>query len=309
MIKKTFEFEASQNVKIFVRKWLPETEEVKGILQISHGMQEHSGRYSEFAEFMTKNGYIVYAIDDRGHGQTAKTVENLGFFAEKNGWNLVVEDAYILSKKIKEEYPNFPLFLLGHSMGSFIARIYATKYKDIIDGLLISGPNKKPNALLYFGKTMAFLQGIFKGKRAKSKLLTGMSFKGNNDPFKPTKTPFDWLSRNYERNLDYQQDEFCGTVFTNRFFYDMFSMLIYLNNKKSYENTPKDLPIFIFAGSMDPVGGFGKEVKLVYNNYKNIGVKDIKLKLYDEGRHEMLSETNRKEVFTEIYEWLEAHKK
>ena len=307
MIEKTFEFEANQNAQIFVRKWMPETTDIKGVLQIAHGMQEHSKRYTEFGEYMTNKGYVVYINDHRGHGQTAKTIDKLGFFAEKNGWNLIVEDQFILSKKIKEEYPDVPLFLLGHSMGSFIARIYATLYKNEIDGLIISGTNKKPATLLQFGKLMSNAQGLFKGKKAKSFLLTGMSFKGNNDRFKPTKTAFDWLSKDHERNLNYKNDKFCGTIFSNRFFYDMFSMLLYLNSKKSYQETPTDLPLLIFSGSMDPVGDYGKEVKLVYNNYKNIGVKDIKLKLYDEGRHEMLNETNRTEVFEDIFKWLEEH--
>jgi alpha-beta hydrolase superfamily lysophospholipase len=309
MIEKTFEFEGKQDVQIFVRKWMPETGEIKGILQISHGMQEHSGRYTEFGEFLTKQGYIVYINDHRGHGKTAKKPEDIGILAEKDGWNLVVDDLHKLSKIIKEAYPNSPLFLFGHSFGSFTARTYITRFKDILSGVIISGTNGKSGALVALGKSIASFQGFVKGKTAKTKLLTGMSFKGFNDSFKPTKTPFDWLSKDNARNQNYWDDPLCGVMFSNRFFYDMFSMICYVNSKVAKNNVPTDLPMYIFSGEMDPVGEFGKEVKLVYNNYKELGVKDINLKLYEGGRHEMLNETNRQEVFEDIFNWLEAHKK
>ncbi|MBN2891834.1 MAG: lysophospholipase [Bacteroidales bacterium] len=305
MNENTFVLKGKNDVEIFVRKWLPEKEEIKGVLQISHGMAEHSNRYREFGEYMTSKGYVVYANDHRGHGQTAKTVEKVGFFGPKDGWKLVVDDVQRLAEKIKEEYPELPHFLFGHSMGSFVARVLITDKSELFNGAIISGTNGKSGFIVSSGIFLAKMQGLLKGKTKSSQLLTDMSFKGYNDPFKPIKTPYDWLSRDYDRNKDYCDDPFCGTVMSNRFFVDMLSMIGFANNKSNMNKISKDLPILLFSGAMDPVGNFGKEVEQVYNIFKNLGVKDINLKLYEGGRHEMLNETNRQEVYEDVFNWLE----
>lgn len=305
MTENTFTFESKGNVKIFVRKWMPEDNTPKAVFQIAHGMAEHSIRYKEFVEFLTNLGYVVYAHDHRGHGKTAGLPEDVGNFALENGWELVVEDIYNLAKKIKDENPNLKHFILGHSMGSFITRTLLTKYDIKFDGAIISGTNFKRGFIVNSGKFLGKIQGAIKGKTKPSKLLDKMSFGSYNKPFKPIKTQFDWLSRDYDRNKDYVDDPYCGVVMSNRFFVDMLTLIGYANNFENMNKVPKDLPIFIFSGAMDPVGEFGKEVEAVYNKYKTLGVKDIKLKLYEGGRHEMLNETNRQEVYNDITTWIE----
>ncbi len=301
-----FEYKANDGKTIFAKKWSPENSPV-GVLQIAHGMAEHVERYNEFAEFMTSKGFIVYANDHRGHGKTAEP-KKLGFFAEKDGWKLVIDDVYKLTELIKDENKDLPIFLLGHSMGSFISRAYLSKYDtSILSGVILSGTAATAGGLVSFGKFVSSMQGVFKGKASRSKLMTGLSFKGYNDKFKPTKTPFDWLSRDDERNKNYWEDKYCGFICTNGFFYDMLSIIEFINTKDALNKFPKDLPLFFISGSMDPVGEFGKGVKKVYNNYKTLGVKDIKMKLYEGGRHESLNETNRKEVYDDILSWIQEH--
>ncbi len=307
MKETTFTFKGSNQQEIFVRKWEPEISEIKGVLQIAHGMAEHSGRYTEFGDFMTKNGFVVFVNDHIGHGQTAKTVQNLGFFGKKNGWHFLVNDVIKLNEIILQQFPDKPVFLMGHSMGSFAVRTAIAKYSPKIKGAIISGTNAQSGALIKFGIFMAWLQGILKNKAKPSKLLDKLSFGKYNTFFKPNKTPFDWLSRDNDRNKNYVDDPFCGTVFSNRFFFDMLSMILFVNKKSTFDKVPKNLPILMFSGTKDPVGNFSKDVQKVYNNYRNSGVNDIKLKLYEDGRHEMLNETNRQEVYNDILNWLAEH--
>jgi len=301
-----FEFEAKDGKKISAKKWIPENTPV-AVLQISHGMAEHVERYNEFAQFLNSQGVIVYANDHRGHGKTADP-KKLGFFSDNEGWKLVIDDVRQLTKIIKDENEDTPIFLLGHSLGSMIARNYLIHHPDnLLSGAIISGTAGKTGFIISAGKFIAKMQGVFKPKWYRSKLMTGMSFNGYNDKFKPTKTPFDWLSRDHERNQDYWNDKFCGFICSNSFFYDMLTMLSIMNDQKNINKTSNEIPMFFFSGAMDPVGEFGKDVQLVYNKYKLAGVKDLKLKLYEGGRHEMLNETNRKEVYNDVYQWIKEH--
>lgn len=306
MNEQYFKFLSEDGLELNAKKWLPENKP-GAVLQIAHGMAEHVERYNEFANFLNSNDIAVYANDHRGHGKNSEP-KKLGYFADKDGWKLVLSDTVKLTETIKKEHPDSPIFLLGHSMGSMLTRTYLIKHNDnFLSGVIISGTSGKNGFIVTAGKITAKLQGVFKPKWYRSKLLTGMSFKGYNDPFKPTKTPYDWLSRDEERNQNYMEDKFCGFVCSNSFFVDMLTMLGIVNNKKNIETSPKNIPMFFLSGTMDPVGDFGKEVTDVYNKYKNAGVKDIKLKLYDGGRHEMLNETNRNEVFKDVLEWLKQH--
>ncbi len=306
-MNETFEFKAKDGQVIFVRKWLPDDNKIKAVVQIAHGMAEHSGRYEEFAKYLSGKGFAVYINDHRGHGQTAKDLKKVGFLAPKNGWQLVRDDVHQLTQIIKENHPNTKIFLLGHSFGSMITRAYLIEYGKDIDGAIISGTTGTTGFIVDAGKFLASLQGLFKGKDKPSKLLTGMSFKGYNDPFKPTKTPFDWLSRDHERNKNYWKDPYCGTIFSNRFFFDMLDMIKHINKPAELDRMPKNIPLFFISGKMDPVGEFGKGVQKVYNNYKQLGVQDINLKLYEGGRHEMLNETNRQEVYQDIVDWISKY--
>jgi len=303
MIPENFTFKTKDSKIIFVHKWSPKTQAIAAV-QIAHGMAEHSARYQNFAEFLTNKGFVVYANDHRGHKKTAGNVENLGFFANENGWNLVVDDMRQLTNIISDENPNLPIFLLGHSMGSLLIRTYITKYNDKIKGVILSGTSGESGFMVKMGKFTAKLIGTFKGKQTPSKLLDNMSFGKFNSAFKPNRTKFDWLSRDNEQVDKYVNDPYCGTVFSNRFFYDMVSGVDYNNKKENINKIDKNLPILFVSGNSDPVGNFGEGVKKVVKDYKTAGIKNIELKLYKEARHEILNETNKQEIYKNISDWI-----
>lgn len=293
--------------EIFIHKWESGTSTPKGIVQISHGMAEHAGRYEPFAEKLVDSGYLVYANDHRGHGKTAGSLDNLGFFAENNGWMSVVEDMNELTSIIRNAHPGLPVFLLGHSMGSFLLRTYMFQYGTRINGAIISGTAGSPGVLGDIGMLVANMEIKRKGLRGKSTLLHQLSFGGYNKAFKPARTDFDWLSRDHAEVDKYINDPFCGTVFTAGFYRDLLWGLKTIHKKENIRMIPKNLPILILSGDKDPVGKNGKGVSQVYQSLKNIGIKDIQLSLYPEGRHEMLNETNRHEVYRDVINWMDHH--
>ena len=308
MLGNEFTFKSEEGTDIFVYTWTPDDKvKVKGIVQIAHGMAETGARYERLAKKLTDNGYIVYINDHRGHGKTAKTVENLGHLAETEGFKWLVEDLHQLSGIIKKEQPDLPLFLLGHSMGSFVVQRYIMLYGQELKGVILSGSNGKQGIILHIAQFLAKVEVLQKGRRAKSEKLVKMSFGNYNKAFKPNRTEFDWLSKDAAEVDKYINDPFCGTVFTGGFFYDFFTGLIGIENKRNIAKVPKELPIYIFSGEKDPVGRQGKGIIKLFDTYQGMGIKDVTYILYKEGRHEMLNETNREEVMSDVLAWLDGH--
>ena len=309
---KTYEFyfKGKNKLDIHVYKWEPEDgRKIKGIIQIAHGMAETASRYERFAKFLTGKGYVVYANDHRGHGKTAGEVSNLGYLGDKDGFRYLVEDMYLLTQKIKEEYKELPLFLFSHSMGSFAAQEYIMHYGEELKGAILSGTNGKQGILLDLGLLVAKRQAKKHNRREQSPLLDKLIFGSYNKQFKPNRTPFDWLSRDEKEVDKYIANPFCGTVFTVGFFNDFLSELKYIEAKENINKVPKDLPIYIFAGDKDPVGRNGKGILTLYNTYKQAGIKNVSYKLYPGGRHEMLNEINRDEVMRDTLAWIEKWNK
>ncbi|MFZ1037315.1 MAG: lysophospholipase [Smithella sp.] len=308
MKSDTFTFKTSDGIQIFTYRWMPDdASAVKGVVQIAHGMAEHAARYERFADALTKAGYAVYANDHRGHGKTAGSQDNLGYFADENGWEKVVKDMHTLTGIIKKENPNKPFFLFGHSMGSFLSRHYSMLYASELTGLILSGTGGDPGAIGKIGLFVAKMDAMFHGRKAKSEIMTKLSFGAFNNAFKPNRTDFDWLSRDNAEVDKYINDPLCGTVFTAGFFCDMLGGLNFINNKDNIGKIPKNLPIYLFSGAKDPVGGNTKGVNQVYNSLKNAGIGDLTLKFYENGRHESLNEINRDEVFRDVIAWLDKH--
>lgn len=305
MLSKNFVFKSGDGTDIFVYNWMPDEDiKVKGIVQIAHGMAETAARYERFAEILTKNGYIVYANDHRGHGKTAGNIESLGYLADEDGFGWLVKDLYQLSGIIKKENSELPLFLFGHSMGSFAAQKYIMLYGNELKGTILSGSNGRQGIILDIGTMFAKNEIKKHGRKVQSFKLNKMSFGSYNNTFKPNRTEYDWLSRDNAEVDRYIEDPFCGTVFTAGFFYDFLTALKEIENKSNLSFVPKDLPIYIFSGEKDPVGKCGKGVINLYNRYKNYGIKDVTYKLYKDGRHEMLNEINRDEVMKDVVDWL-----
>jgi alpha-beta hydrolase superfamily lysophospholipase len=270
-------------------------------------MAEHAGRYERFADALTKAGYAVYANDHRGHGKTAGSPEEVGYFADENGWEKVVEDMHTLTGIIKKECPKKPFFLFGHSMGSFLSRHYSMLYAKELTGLVLSGTGGDPGVMGKIGLFIAKMDAKIHGKKAKSGIMNKLSFGAFNGAFKPNRTDYDWLSRDNAEVDKYISDPWCGAVFTAGFFCDLLGGLSYINKKENIAKIPKSLPIYIFSGAKDPVGANTKGVSQVYNALKDTGIGDVTIKFYEDGRHEMLNEINRDEVFKDVIAWMNKH--
>ena len=308
MIEETLKFKTSDNQEIFIYNWRPENE-AKGIVQIAHGMAETSYRYKRFAEKLVDESYIVYANDHRGHGNTAASIEELGYMGP-DGYNRMVKDMKEFTDFIRDkEGEELPLFLFGHSMGSFLSQRYISLYGNNIQGVILSGTSGSQGPILNIGIHIAKKEVQKKGPKAKSPRLNDLSFGSYNKKFKPTRTDFDWLSRDEKEVDKYIKDPYCGGIFTTSFYYDFFRGLKENFKKGNLEKIPKDLPIYIFAGDKDPVGNMGKGVLKLVKTYEKLGIKDLEYKLYKDGRHEMLNEINRDEVIEDIIKWLDMHNK
>ncbi|MBR2053376.1 MAG: lysophospholipase [Clostridia bacterium] len=271
----------------------------KAVVQILHGMAEHIGRYERMAKALNEKGFVVVGRDHRGHGKDAV---RLGYFAEKDGWQRILQDAHDLMNQTKKAYPHTPYFLLGHSMGSFLAREFALQFSDELDGLILSGTGYYPKALTVAGKTVASLVR----KTKPSKLVDKMAFSGNNKPFAPARTPFDWLSRDEKEVDKYVADPLCGFMFTGKAYADFFGGLCALTDEKRLAGMKKDLPVYFLSGDHDPVGQMGEGVKKVADDFRKAGMQDVTVKLYPDARHELFNETNRDEVDVDLSAWLEA---
>ena len=294
------------------RLWLPEWQSdkqsgkqpangPKAILQLVHGMAEHIDRYNETAQRLNEAGFIVVGHTHLGHGATAKLP---GHFAKENGWDALVEDTHTLRQETTASYPGLPYFLLGHSMGSFVARSYSLKYAKDLKGLILSGTGHFDPVTLGGGKLIANLQCVFGMAEKPSKLLQAISSAGYNSKYTNPRTEFDWLTADESVVDAYLADPFCGFPFTARGYRDMFTGLAGLH-PKALVDMDKDVPVYLFAGKDDPVGKYGEGVKKVGDEIRAAGVRDVTVTLYEGGRHEMFNEENRQEVWADLTGWME----
>ena len=282
--------------------------EIFGVVQIAHGMVDHIGRYKDLAVYLAERGYVVAGNDHLGHGKTAKSREDFGYFAKKDGVCAVLYDLNTLNAQLREKYAGLPLILLGHSMGSFLARLYATEYPDTVDALIIHGTGGK-NPLLVFGKILAKINIFFCGEKNRSKLLKKLSTGSYNGKFPKEEGNNAWLSRDISRVAPKDSDELANFTFTASAYYDLFTMLGRCNSKEWFNAYPKDMKTLVISGDMDPVGNFGKGVREVYTRLEKAGCMDITLKLYEGARHELFNELNREEVFSDLYAFLREVRK
>ncbi|MDD2955678.1 MAG: alpha/beta fold hydrolase [Oscillospiraceae bacterium] len=284
------------------KMYLPAGREILGVVQVAHGMAEYFDRYDAFCSFLAEKGFLVTGHDHLGHGATAASPEDLGFFGKKNGYVYLIQDLYLHTRLVKEAFPCLPHFLLGHSMGSFIARCYMAKYGKELDGILLSGtgaqhPSSTAGALAADAVCRA------RGSRCRSASLDKLAFGGFNRRFAGD-TGFEWLTSDEEIVRQYCRDPLCGFIFTAAGFRDLCALIRYSNLPAGLRRVPPSLPVLIFSGDMDPVGDFGKDPVLVAKALQNAGLANVTCRLYPGGRHEMLNETNRAAVYDDLYHWL-----
>lgn len=291
----------SDGVSVFLKSWLP-NEPIKAVVQLCHGMTEHIERYHDFATYLAEHGYLVIGHDHRGHGQTGK--EQLGFISEKDGGDKLVEDAITITEYIQAHYPNLPVYLIGHSMGSFVVRNYLTKRSELVAGAILIGTGWKPNFLLFSGLNIARFIILISGKKKTGSLLNKLSFFGYNKRTEK-ETDFDWLSKDRENVENYLHDPYCGYTPSNQFFVDLFQLMKSSQNKEKAKHIPTSFPLLLLAGNEDPVGDYGKGVQQAAKFYQSIGLTKVKTKLYSPLRHEILHDCERESVYNEIIHWLE----
>ena len=281
--------------QIHAVEWKPKGE-VRGILQICHGMVEYIERYDEFASYMSDHGYYVTGHDHLGHGRSVNSEADYGYFPEKDGNRFVIGDIQKLREMTEKKYPDVPYLMLGHSMGSFLLRQYMTEYGDGLAGAVVMGTGYQPMAVLGAGQLVCRFTAMFRGWRYRSKLVDHMSIGGFNKKFEPGETTRDWVTSDKELRRKYVEDPLCMFRFTLAGYYQMFEGMKVLARKESIERIPKDLPVLFTAGMEDPVGAFGKNVRKVYKKYRKAGIEKTAVKLY---------ETNRAQVYEDLYRWCE----
>lgn len=303
---KDFYFDSSTGVnKIHTRMCVPDGD-VRATVQIIHGIAEHIERYDDFMSFLASNGIVAFGTDHLGHGKSIEKPEQKGFFADHDGWTYVVKDEEIVHHAVKSSYPDVPSVVFGHSMGSFITRTLLIRFPDAFDAAIISGTGNQSHALVFGGLAMGNIVTGLKGAHHYSKLLNNMAFGSYNKIYDKVRTDYDWLCRDEAQVDKYIADPLCGFIPTCSLFRDMMSGIKIVTTQKNLESMNKDTPVYFMSGDMDPVGECGKGVKLAYENFKKAGMKDVSIKLYKDGRHEMLNELNKDEVYSDILAWINS---
>ena len=306
----SFWFSDSQNFKLYTKHWYSGNSS-KGIVQIVHGMRESTEYYTEFCKFLVGNGYNVYMNDARGHGRSAgragsrKYTENSGYIGD-DGINQMTEDIKILTDIIKKENPDVPVFLLGHSMGSVLSRVYISKYGKAIDGLLISGANGiSDTAWLNSLLRLAEDEEKQRGRSEPAADVPVQMFAHFNDRFQPLKTGYEYMSRDEKMVSDAISSPYAKVNYRCGFYVDLLKAMIDVNTDKYIEMIPKDLPVFSLSGSMDQFSNYGEGIVKLFDLFKKHGLKNTDFIIYKDGRHEMLREINRRDVYKDIINWLD----
>ena len=292
---------ADDGHSIHVQVWAPTGNPV-GAIQVLHGVGEHVMRYERFAHSAVARGYAVCGHDHRGHGLSAG---ERGYFADQDGWHKIVEDVRVVNDHIRSTFGPKPVFMLAHSMGSFIGQTFAMHYGDRLSGLLLSGSSWPQRAQIVPGRILAKLESLRLGKRGRSTMINALGFGAFNRRFQPVRTEMDWLTRDDAEVDKYVTDPLCGGLFTCGLWLDFLRGLFELGADHSLARIPANLPILITGGSVDPVGGENGMTRLA-KHYMNTSHQRVELKIYPDGRHEMLNEINRKEVTGDWLDWFDA---
>jgi alpha-beta hydrolase superfamily lysophospholipase len=295
-----FELRADDGQSLLGRRWLPEGRP-RAIVQIAHGLAEHSARYARLAAALNAVGYAVYTNDHRGHGPRAAAAD-LGYFGDEGGWGKVVGDLWTMNKLIAREQPGVPIVFLGHSLGSFLGQEFVAEHSDALAGVVYSGSSGRPPAIATLGRLIARAERLRLGKRGKSQLLGKMWFGAYNKPFAPARTEFDWLTRD-EKEVDaYVADPYCGVPTSTQLAIDVLDALPGILAPERLARIRKDLPIYVFSGERDPVGA---NIQGLIEALKRAGFTRLSTRIYPGARHETLNETNRDEVTRDLIAWLD----
>jgi alpha-beta hydrolase superfamily lysophospholipase len=285
MDETTFRIESADGEQLFVYRWSGDGDP-RAVVQIAHGMGEHALRYKRLGEALVEQGYVVYANDHRGHGHTAGSAERLGSFGA-GGWKALVEDLGAVSAQARSEFPGLPLVMLGHSMGSFALQQYLLDHSTDLDAAVLSGTSAVD---------------VIAGAIDPTQPADLTSF---NAAFEPARTDYDWLSRDETEVDKYLADEYCGFGVDVEAMSGMLAGAGDMADPARLGGIRKDLPLLVFSGDADPLAGGGALVQMVADRYREAGLTDVTVKLYEGARHEALNETNRDEVTADLIAWVD----
>ena len=305
MIKNEFYYPSVDGkTQIHAVEWKPETE-IKGVIQIAHGVTEYILRYENFAEFFTQKGFVVVGNDHLGHGQSIAPNGKPMYFGPNGSWNFVVKDIDTCKQMTKKKYPNVPYMILGFSLGSFLVRTYLIDYaQEPLDGAIIMGTGYIPNFKIAIAKMMANKEAKKVGEENTSPVIKSLTFETYNKLFKPNRTAFDWLCSNEEALDEYIKDPLRGENYSAGLFREMLTGMQYTAELKNIQKMNKKMPIFLLSGDKDPVGEFGKGVIKTHEIFKKAGIEDVEIKLYPNLRHDILHEKCKDTIYNDIYLWL-----
>ncbi len=310
MMMKSFTLKMDDGYELCLNRWQPDTEEeIKGVIQLHHGLAEHSLRYDRFGSVLAENGYVLNAYDMRGHGRTAEVAEKngtgmFGKLADKKGFERAVADLKAVTDNLKNDFPGKKTIVMGHSFGSFVTQGYIEEHGNEIDACILCGTAGPRPALVTVGSIATHIITFFAGKNNCVAMLDKLAFGSYNQRVKNPRTEFDWLSAN-PSNVDmYKMDNWCGIPLTASFFCSMMEGLTKIHKSANMKKIPTTLPVFFIWGSEDPVGSYGATIKNLIEIYKSNGMEKIDQKEYPGDRHEILNEDNKEEVENDIISWV-----
>ncbi|HJA94789.1 MAG TPA: lysophospholipase, partial [Candidatus Eisenbergiella merdipullorum] len=302
--KREFDYpSADGKTRVHAVEWRPDGDPAC-ILQIIHGMAEYVDRYDPFASYLAERGVLVTGHDHLGHGMSVGEDHPYGYFCHANAPDVLMEDVHTLRMYQQKRGPELPYLMLGHSMGSFILRNYLCRYKEGLAGALIMGTGMQPKRLLDLSLALVRILSILQGEKHKSGLVNALAFGSYDRKIPYPSSPMDWLSRDKKEVEKYIADPLCGFTFTLNGFQTLFTLIRRLHDTERLEGMPKQLPVRFLSGEMDPVGDYGKAVRQVYDSFLAAGMKNVSMKLYENDRHELINEADRKEVWIDLYEWI-----
>ncbi len=305
--KKRFEVKSSDGkTTLQCTAWVPKSP--MGVVQIVHGMQEYVGRYEAFARYLAARGFVVAGHDQLGHGGSAASNDDLGYFGGVNSEKMLEEDIHRVNKKLRETYPHLPLILFGHSFGSYLVRDYLTCYPVAAAGVILSGCGMQAMSTVNMARVIGHILKFFKGPRYRSPLMNRIAFGHYLDRIENPITEKDWLSHNTAENRRYIADPKCNYTFTLNGFFTIGNLVERTQDMKQMAKIPKDLPILLISGAEDPVGDYGEAVRRIFKVYKeDLSLQHVNMKLYPGFRHELLQEIGRERVFEDLAGWIEKN--
>ena len=311
MMMKSFMLKMDDGYELCLNRWQPDTdEEIKGVVQLHHGLAEHCLRYDRFGSVLAENGWVLNAYDMRGHGRSAENAEKngtgiFGKLADKKGFDRAVLDLKAVIENLKQDFPGKKTILMGHSFGSFVSQGFIEEYGSDIDACILCGTAGPRPGLIAFGSFFTHLITFFTGKNKVVPLLDKLAFGSYNAHVQNPRTEFDWLSAN-ELNVDmYKMDNWCGFPLTASFFCSMMEGLSKIHKSSNMKKIPLTLPVYFIWGSEDPVGSYGQTIKKLIDIYKANGIKKIDFKEYPGDRHEILNENDKENVENDIIAWID----